>query len=152
MSCPGSVNATARARDINIRFDTDCKRCSPCCCKGRFADPDTPVYVDSEGNAVRWKTEKSGTEATEQRQAAQRSLRNMSDVVDEISRHEHINPERLRERVYRVIGSSDGNTPLTLEQIERINVVLHRSRQAAGAIRALESAARPPRSPRAHPA
>lgn len=107
------------ARDIQINITDSCN----CCCWGRKKTkvaPDTPVYVNSVGQAVRFNPAKGPDVPT----SRQRAIHNLNSHLERIAQGGPVEPELLRSMVQdkAEINLDRSDSPvLTVQTIQKVN-------------------------------
>lgn len=114
MSLPLGLNL--QARDLNIDLHDSCN----CCCFGwkKEVHPETPIYVNEHGEAVKFDRKKS----TDERAALQKSIVNLQDTLKEMTERRKQDHEEVMTAIRREVVDLDPKkpTPLTLDMILRI--------------------------------
>lgn len=114
------VEVDPNARDVIFRFKDSCN----CCCWHPSVDLDTVVYINTQGEAVRFDPSKADDELT----ALKRSVSNLRERIEELAERSEelrvkIDQRFQQERLEAVLDVEDPE-PITLGILERINVLM----------------------------
>lgn len=124
MSGLAPIRAEARARDIHVELDNSCN----CCCFGwlftrRAPAPETPMYINSHGEAVRFDPRR----AEDERVALQRAVSNLQKLIAENAAAASRDVAEVREQIEKAVGQAlreEDPPALTYSLIERINAAI----------------------------
>lgn len=114
MATPLSVNS--QLRDIEIDVSDSCN----CCCWGSAPPPSTPVYINSEGRAVKFNPKK----AADERLAMARSIANLQAHITKLAELHPDDSLSIISEIDEHVGETfDPNEPdpLTVDVVERVN-------------------------------
>lgn len=112
-----SLSVSPKARDINITFEDSCNGCCWC---WRIPN-ETPVYITSQGKAVRFDPQK----AYDEREAMKRCMSNLQHKIDAILKANALDQEKSQEIMGRIKNLAPEDSPkLTLGTLDTINEML----------------------------
>ena len=114
MAAPLSVST--QFRDIKIDVGDSCN----CCCWGSPPPPSTPVYVNSQGVAVKFDAKK----ADDERQAMARSIANLQAHIARLASHHPDDTMAVMTEIDEHVGETfNPHEPeqLTIDVVERVN-------------------------------
>lgn len=115
-----SMSVDAKARDLTLKLDNSCN-CSPSCCITATNSPrEAQVYINSKGIVVPFDSTKGSPT-----QAVIRSISHIKLRVQEVAKREVHPDEKVSTEIDAVIdGSIAEQTPLTMDQVHRINQIV----------------------------
>lgn len=124
MSGLAPIRAEARARDIHVELDNSCN----CCCFGwlftrRGPAPETPMYINSLGQAVRFDPRR----AEDERAALQRAVSNLQTIIAANAAAAKKDVEEVRQQIEKAVGQAlreEDPPEITYGLIERINAAI----------------------------
>jgi len=117
------VRIDPRARDISIELNNSCN----CCCFGwlfrKVTREDTPVYVNSDGLAVKFDFKKMQSEI----ESLQRTVSNINRHIEQLAVKHEQDVQTAKQQIEKLadVSLNEENPPqITLGMLERINAAI----------------------------